>query len=153
MKVLLLKDVKGTGKAGEIKEVKDGYGRNFLVAKGLAKIATDEVIEQYKKEQEEKKRREAEEIQAAQELQKKLDEIKVIICRKAGKGGSLFGAVTKEEIVEAYKKQFGIELDKKSIEVTHGLKHIGIYSLDIRLGHGIHGTLHIEVEEKGKGLC
>ncbi|HIC10324.1 MAG TPA: 50S ribosomal protein L9 [Campylobacterales bacterium] len=147
MKVLLLQDVKGTGKKGEIKEVKDGYGRNFLIKKGLAKIATDEVIERFRKEEEERKRREQEELEEAKKLSEKLKHIRVTIRKKAGKNGALFGAVTKDEIVEAFKKEFGIELDKKSIEITHGLKHVGIYSLDVKLGHGIHGILNIEVGE------
>ncbi len=146
MKVLLLKDVKGTGKKGEIKEVKDGYGRNFLVARGLAKVATDEVVTDFKEDEAKRVQREKEELAEAQEVAEKLKAIRVTIRRKAGENGSLFGAVTKDDVVEAFQKQFKIELDKKSIEVTHGLKHVGVYSLDVKLGHGIHGTLNIDIE-------
>lgn len=146
MKVLLLKDVRGTGKAGEIKDVKDGYGMNFLVAKGFAKVATNEVIEQFKKDKADKLVRDKVEAKYAHDLNARLKEIKVTIPRKSGKNGALFGAVTKDDIVEAFKTQFSIALDKKHIEVTHGLKHLGVFSLDVKLGHGIHGTLHIEIE-------
>ncbi len=145
MKVLLLKDVAGTGKAGDIKDVKDGFGRNFLVGKGLAKIATDDVIAEFKKAEIDKKRAEELEIENAKLLASKLSKIRILLRKKAGENGSLFGAVTKDEIVEAYKTQFNIELDKKHIEVSHGLKHTGVYSLDIKLGHSIHSSLHIEI--------
>ena len=146
MKVLLLKDVRGTGKAGEIKEVKDGYGMNFLVAKGFAKVATNEVIEQFKKDEADKLIRDKAAAKAAHELRERLKDIKITIPRKSGKNGALFGAVTKDDIVETFKTQFDITLDKKHIEVTHGLKHIGVFSLDVKLGHGIRATLHIEIE-------
>jgi len=146
MKVLLLKDVRGTGKTGEIKEVKDGYGMNFLVAKGFAKVATNEVIEQFKKDEAEKLIRDKAETENADKLSRQLKDIKVTISRKSGKNGALFGAVTKDDIVEAFRTQFKIELDKKHIEVTHGLKHVGNFSLDVKLGHAIHGTLNIVIE-------
>jgi large subunit ribosomal protein L9 len=146
MKVLLLKDVRGTGAKGEVKDVKDGYGRNFLVKKGLAKIATDEVLKQFEADKKQKAEDEKREIEEANLLKDKLKNIKIVFNRKAGKGGALFGAVTKDDIVEAYKNKFDLEIDKKQIETTHVLKHTGVYTLDLKLGHGIHGSLNIEVE-------
>jgi large subunit ribosomal protein L9 len=146
MRVLLLKDVKGTGAKGEVKDVKDGYGRNFLVKNGLAKIATDEVLEKFKADQKEKAENEKREIAEANTLKEKLKNLKIVFNRKAGKGGALFGAVTKDDIVKAYSEKFGVEIDKKSIETTHVLKHTGVYTLDLKLGHGIHGSLNIEIE-------
>ena len=145
MKVLLIKDVKSLGKAGEIKEVKDGYGQNFLIAKGFAKRATDEVIEEWKKEQEEMKQREAEEIARLKEIEQKLGEIKVVIKHKLGANGSLYGAVTKEEIAEALKAQEGIEIDKKSIEIKHPIKTAGNFDISVKLGHGIHAHMNVEI--------
>jgi large subunit ribosomal protein L9 len=145
MRVLLLKDVKGTGKKGEVKEVKDGYGRNFLVAKGFARVATDEVVDQFEKDKVEQAQREREEIASAKELSEKLNKLRLGFQRKAGENGALFGAVTKDDIVAGYQEKFGIELNKKHIE-THVLKHTGVYSLDIKLGHGVHGVLNIEIE-------
>jgi len=145
MKVLLIKDVKSLGKAGEIKEVKDGYGHNFLIAKGFAKLATPEVLRQY----EAKKRREAQE--AAQELAKlkdyeaKLAKVKLLIKRPLGANGSLFGAVTKEEIANDLNAQEGFDIDKKMIEIDKPIKATGVYDISIKLGHGIHATLNLEI--------
>lgn len=146
MKVLLLEDVRGTGKKGEIKDVSDGYGRNFLVKKGKAKVATDEVISEWNEAEKVRKESEAKALEQAKEYSKKLKELRVLIKQKAGESGSLFGAVTKDDIVEAFKTQHSIELDKKHIETTHGLKHTGTYLLDIKFGHGIHGELNIDIE-------
>ena len=145
MKVLLIKDVKSLGKAGEIKEVKDGYGQNFLIAKGFAKRATDEVIEAWKKEQEEKARREAEEIERLKALEKQLGEVKLVITHKLGANGALYGAVTKEEIAQALKVQEGIEIDKKAIEIDKPIKTAGNFTISVKLGHGIHAKLDLEV--------
>jgi len=145
MKVLLIKDVKSLGKAGEIKEVKDGYGQNFLIAKGFAKLATDEVIEAWKKEQEALKKREAEELARLKEIEKKLQEIKLTIHHKLGANGALYGAVTKEEIAEALKAQEGIEIDKKSIEIKNPIKTAGNFDISVKLGHGIHAHLNLEI--------
>jgi large subunit ribosomal protein L9 len=146
MKVLLLEDVRGTGKKGEIKDVSDGYGRNFLVKKNKAKVATDEVVAEWQEAEKVRKENEAKTLQQAKEYSKKLKELRVTIKRKAGESGSLFGAVTKDDILEAFKTQHSIELDKKHIETTHGLKHLGTYVLDIKFGHGIHGELNIDIE-------
>jgi large subunit ribosomal protein L9 len=145
MKVLLIKDVKSLGKAGEIKEVKDGYGQNFLIAKGFAKRATDEVIEAWKKEQEEMAKREAEEIARLKDIEKRLADVKLVIKHKLGANGSLYGAVTKEEIAEALKAQEGIEIDKKSVEIKNPIKTAGNFDISVKLGHGIHATLHLEI--------
>jgi len=145
MKVLLIKDVKSLGKAGEIKEVKDGYGQNFLIAKGFAKRATDEVIEEWKKEQEEMAKREAEEIARLKEIEKRLGDIKLVIRHKLGANGSLYGAVTKEEIAEALKAQEGIEIDKKSVEIKQPIKTAGNFDISLKLGHGIHAHLNLEI--------
>jgi large subunit ribosomal protein L9 len=145
MKVLLIKDVKSLGKTGEIKEVKDGYGQNFLIAKGFAKRATDEVIEAWKKEQEERAKQEAEEIARLKDIEKRLADVKLVIKHKLGANGSLYGAVTKEEIAEALKAQEGIEIDKKSVEIKNPIKTAGNFDISVKLGHGIHATLHLEI--------
>jgi large subunit ribosomal protein L9 len=146
MKVLLIKDVKSLGKAGEIKEVKEGYGRNFLIGKGFAKHATDEVIEQWKKDQEEMAKQEADEIARLKELEKKLGEIKLQIHKKLGANGSLYGAVTKDEIAHQLLEQHGIEVDKKTVELEkNAIKATGNYDISIKLGHGIHAKLNLEI--------
>lgn len=145
MKVLLIKDVKGLGKAGELKEVKDGYGKNFLIGKGFAKLGTNEVLKQYEAEQKRKIAAEAAELERLQELDKTLSKITLIIKRSLGANGSLFGAVTKEEIAKELESQHGIEVDKKNIEIDLPIKSTGIYNISVKLGHGIHSNLKTEI--------
>lgn len=146
MKVLLTKDVKGVGKAGEIKEVADGYGKNFLIGKGLAQAATHEVLKRYESDQKKKAASEAAEIERLNLIKTQLANIKVTIVKKLGNTGHLFGAVTKEEISDALKAQHNIEIDKKELDVKHGIKTTGLHDLDLKLGHGIHATLHLEIK-------
>ncbi len=146
MKVLLTKDVKGVGKAGEIKEVADGYGKNFLIGKGLALAATNEVLKKYEADQRKKAANEAAEIERLNAVKARLADIKVVITKKLGNTGHLFGAVTKDEIAEALKAQHGIEIDKKELDAKHGIKTTGMHELDLKLGHGIHATLHLEIQ-------
>ncbi len=146
MKVLLIKDVKGLGKAGEIKEVKDGYGQNFLIGKGFAKHATNEVIKKHQASERKKAEAEANEIEAMKALSSKLDKLQIVITKKLGNTGHLFGAVTKEEIAQALKEQHGIEIDKKHINHKEALKTTGTHDLDLKLGHGIHATLHVDIK-------
>jgi len=146
MKVLLIKDVKSLGKVGEIKEVKEGYGRNFLIGKGFAKHATDEVIEQWKIDQADIAKKEADEIASLKEIEKKLANIKLQIHKKLGANGSLYGAVTKDEIAHELADQHGIEVDKKTVELEkNAIKGTGIYEISIKLGHGIHAKLNLEI--------
>lgn len=145
MKVLLIKDVKGLGKAGEVKEVKDGYGKNFLVGNGLALQGTNEVLNKYNAEQKRKEAIEATEIEEAKALSEKLKTFTLIIKHKAGEKGSLFGAITNKEISEELKKQTDIDIDKKDIVVKKAIKSTGLYEVDCKLGHAIHGSLTIDV--------
>jgi large subunit ribosomal protein L9 len=146
MKVLLTKDVKGVGKAGEIKDVADGYGKNFLIGKGLALLATNEVLKKYESEQRKKAANEAAEIEQLNAIKAKLADIKVVIRKKLGDTGHLFGSVTKDEIAHALMEQHGIEIDKKELDAKHGIKTTGLHALDLKLGHGIHATLHLEIK-------
>ncbi|RXJ70003.1 50S ribosomal protein L9 [Halarcobacter ebronensis] len=145
MKVLLIKDVKGTGKAGEVKEVKDGYGKNFLIAKGFALHATQEVLDNYKEEQRIKAEQEAKEIAQAKELAQKLDSTKLTISHKVGANGHLIGSVTSKEISEALQEQFGIEVDKKAITLKDKIKSVGIVEVDCKLGHSVHANLKVDI--------
>ncbi|MGZ8546975.1 MAG: 50S ribosomal protein L9, partial [Sulfuricurvum sp.] len=138
MKVLLTKDVKGVGKTGEIKEVADGYGKNFLIGKGLALLATHEVMKKYESDQRRKAANEAAEIEHLSAIKSKLSEIKVVIRKKLGDTGNLFGSVTKDEIAHALLDQHSIEIDKKELDAKQGIKTVGLHDLDLKLGHGIH---------------
>jgi len=147
MKILLIKDIKSLGKKGEIKEVKEGYGRNFLIAKGFAKLATKDVIKEWEEEQ--KKNAEIEALEIAELTKEKevLEKLTINITKKLGNNGHLYGAVTKEDITEALKEQTKIEIDKKQINAKN-IKSIGEHIVDIKLGHSIHAKLKINVEGK-----
>ncbi len=145
MKVLLIKDVKALGVAGEIKEVKDGYGKNFLIGKGYAKHATPEVIESWKKEQEKLQEMLANEIQEAKEIQEKIDSQKFTVKHKVGANGHLIGSVTNKEIQQIMFEQAQISIDKKQITLKEKIKTIGIFEVDCKLGHGIHAIAKIDV--------
>ena len=146
MKVLLIKDVKSLGQTGEVKEVKPGYGQNFLIKKGFAKPATPEIIAEHEAELKRKAQEEAAEIARLKEIAEKLDKLEVIITKKVGNNGHLFGAITKEEVANALKEQHGIEIDKKHITDKTAIKTIGEHDLDLKLGHGIHAKLHVDVQ-------
>ena len=146
MKVLLIKDVKSLGKAGEVKEVKDGYGKNFLIGKGFAKHATEEVIAQHAEEERQKAEDLANEIAALKEMAAKLDKAEIIITKKVGENGHLFGSITKDEVATALLEQHNIVIDKKHITDKVAIKEIGEHDLDLKLGHGIHAKLHVDVQ-------
>ncbi len=145
MKVLLIKDVKTLGKAGELKEVADGYGKNFWIGKGLALHATTEVINKWKSEQKKLAEKEAKEIADAKELAEKLNATKLTIKHKIGANGHLIGSVTNKEIAESLEVQFSIIIDKKNISVDKKFKSVGIYEVDCKLGHSIHATLKVDI--------
>ena len=145
MKVLLTKDVKSLGKAGEIKEVADGYGKNFLIGKGLALLATTEVLNRWKAEQKKAAENEAKQIAEAKELAEKINATKLSIKHKIGANGHLIGSVTNKEIAESLEDQFSIMLDKKNISLDKKIKSVGIYEVDCKLGHAIHASLKVDI--------
>jgi len=145
MKVLLIKDVKSLGKIGEVKEVKDGYGKNFLIAKGFAKHATAEVLEQWAQEQAKIKETMAEELKEANHLKEVINSSKFIIKHKVGANGHLIGSVTNKEIAAAMYEQADIAIDKKSITVKDKIKTIGTFIADCKLGNGVHAEVTIDV--------
>lgn len=146
MKVLLIKDVKNLGKKGEVKEVKDGYGKNFLIGKGFARHATPEILTQHAQDELIVAENLEKEVSALKEIAKKLDKVKIIITKKLGQNGHLFGSVTKDEIATALKNQHNITIDKKHINEKTAIKTIGEHNLDFKLGHGLHAVLHVDVQ-------
>lgn len=146
MRVLLTKDVKSLGKAGEIKEVKDGYGKNFLIAKGFAKHATDAVIEEWKAEQARLAKEMAQEVASLEELKAKLEELTLKITHKLGANGVLFGSITNKEIASELEAQHNITIDKKNMELKSAIKSTGVFEIKVKLGHAINAQLSVEVE-------
>jgi len=144
MKVLLIKDVKTLGKAGEIKEVKDGYGQNFLIGKGLARLATPDVVEAWKDEKERKEKELKEEL-ARLETEKVTLQSKPLKIEKPNAPVGIQGSVGNGDIADAIQQQCDITIDKKQINLKKALKSTGIHEVDIKLGHAIHATVQVEV--------
>ena len=125
MKVVLLADVKGSGKKGELVNVSDGYARNFLFPKKLAKEANAQALNELKNAEESKAFKIKQETEAAQASADKINGKSVSILAKAGQGGKLFGSVTAKEIAEAIKKQYGVDIDKRKIDTKGDMKAFG----------------------------
>lgn len=147
MKVILQQDVKGQGKKGQLVEVSDGYGRNFLLAKKLAVLATPENMNTMRQQEKAKKAQEAAEKAEAQATAEKLKELSVTIAAKAGEGGRLFGAVTAKEVSDALKAQHGINIAKAKLVLEEPIKACGGYQIKAKLGYEITGTVKVVVTE------
>ena len=147
MKVILQQDVKGQGKKGQLVEVSDGYGRNFLLAKKLAVLATPENMNTMRQQEKAKKAQEAAEKAEAQAIAKKLADLTVTIPAKAGEGGRLFGAVTAKEVSDALKAQHGISIAKAKLVLDEPIKACGGYQIKAKLGYEITGTVKVVVTE------
>ena len=147
MKVILLQDVKGQGKKGQLINVSDGYGRNFLLAKKLAVLATPENINTMKQQEKAKKAQEAAEKAEAEATAKKLESLTTKIVAKAGEGGRLFGAVTAKEVSEALAAQHGITIAKAKLVLEEPIKACGGYKLKAKLGYEVVGIVNVMVVE------
>lgn len=147
MKVIFNVDVKGQGKKGEMKEVSDGYARNYLLPRKLAMEANADNLNAYKLKEKAKAAQIAKEKAAAQETAAKLSGIQVKIAAKAGSAGKLFGSVTSKEISEALREQFGIEIEKQKIVQAEPIKSFGTFEVKCKLGYEITGTVSVLVVE------
>ena len=146
MKVILLQDVKGKGKKGQMLEVSDGYARNFMLPKKLAIEATPDAINTMKMNDKATQERIAKEKAAALETSKKLRAMTLIVKAKGGGAGRLFGAVTNAEIAAALEKQ-GVKLDKRKIVLNETIKNVGTYTATCKLGYEINAPLTVKIEE------
>ena len=147
MKVILLQDVKGKGKKGQMLEVSDGYARNFMLPKKLAIEATPDAINTMRMNDKATAERIAREKAEALDTSKKLRELTVVVTAKGGGNGRLFGAVTTQEIAAALEKQAGIKLDKRKLVLSENIKNVGTYTVNCKLGYEITAPLTIKVEE------
>lgn len=147
MKVILQQDVKGHGKKGQMVEVSDGYGRNYLLPRKLAVEATAENVNTMKMQDKAKKAREAEEKAQAQATAEKLKSCQVKISAKAGQGGRLFGSITSKEISEELKKQHGLDVNKSKIVQNDPIKSFGSFEVKCKLGYEVTGTIYVLVTE------
>lgn len=147
MKVILLQDVKGKGKKGQMLEVSDGYARNFMLPKKMAIEATPDAINTMKMNDKAAQERIAKEKAEALATSKKLREMTVTVTAKGGGAGRLFGAVTTQEIAAALEKQSGIKLDKRKLVLAENIKNVGTYTVTCKLGYEITAPLTVKIEE------
>lgn len=144
MKVIFKADVKGQGKKGEVKEVSDGYARNYLIPRGLAVEATEGNLKQLASQKEKEAERQAQQKAAAEQLAAKLNEMVLTIKAKAGEGGRLFGAVTAKRLAEELASQ-GVKVDRKTIQLPEPIRELGTTQVEIRLFPGVQAMLRVQV--------
>ena len=148
MIVILLKDVKGTGKAGDVVKVSDGYARNMLIPRGMAKEATDGNVRSLEKAKAVQAQKDADAKAAAEKLAEELKEKEIVIRTKGGEGGKLFGSITSKDIEAAVKEQLGVKIDKKKIQMESPIKHIGSFEVPVKLVGGVAAVIRVKVEAK-----
>ena len=146
MKVVLLTDVKGHGKKGDVVEASDGYARNFLFPKKLAIEADNAALNELKNREESAAHHKAEEIKAAKETAALLDGKTVTIKAKAGANGKLFGSVTSKDVAEAISKEYALKLDKRKV-IVDDIKTFGTYPVEVKLYNGISASMFVMVAE------
>lgn len=147
MKVILLQDIRGKGKKGQMIEASDGYARNYLLPRKMAVEATADNVNTMKMNDKAKAEQMAREKAQAQEFAEKLKDITVKLKAKSGNGGRLFGSITSQEVADALKQQSGIAIDKKKIVQDEPIKSFGTFSLKAKLGYEIVATITVHVSE------
>ncbi len=145
MKVILLKDVKGLGKAGNIVKASDGHARNYLIPRGLAKEATEGGIKNLKLKKAAEEKRKAEELERAKALADKISSLTVKLKSKSGEGGKLFGSITTKDIAEAIGKQHNIDVDKRKIQLDNPIKELGTTVVEIKVYPEVSAKLKVDV--------
>ena len=147
MKVILLEDVKKLGKKGDLIDVADGYARNYLFPRNLAREATEGGIKQLKQEKAALENKKKKELQQAKELAAKLSKTTVTLKVKSGDQGKLFGSVTSKDISKALKEQHKIEVDRRKIELPEPIKSLGSYEVDVKLATEVDAKLNVKIVE------
>ncbi len=145
MKVILLKDIKDLGKTGEIKELADGYARNYLIPRGMADEATKDKLKEIEEKNLKAQKTKQKEVTSAEDLKGKLDGKSIQINLKTGGGDKLFGAVTSKEVAELIEKQLKIKIDRKKIEIAEPIKHLGDYVIRVKLYPSIQAEIKLTV--------
>lgn len=148
MKVVLLQDVKGSGKKGELVNVSDGYARNFLFPRKLAKEANAQAINEIKNAEDSRRFKIETDMANANKSKEKLEDKIISITAKAGKNGKLFGSVTSKEISAEIKKQFGIDVDKRKVTIDGEIKAFGTYNCEVKLYQGVVAKIKVKVSEE-----
>lgn len=144
MDVILLKDVEHLGEAGEIHEVADGYGRNYLIPQGMARVATDGVVRHQREIQRQQARKEAVKKEQAEELMKELEDMQVVFSAKTGEDNRIFGTVTTQQIAVELSNR-GFDIDRRDISLDEEIREVGVYTATISLMEDVTATLDIQV--------
>lgn len=147
MKVILLEDVKALGKKGQVVDVSDGYGKNFILKKKLGVEANGANMNDLKLQKAQNEKLAKEQLEAAKALAARLEEMSVTLSIKAGEGGRAFGSVSSKEIAAAYKEQNNVEIDKKKIQLPEALKTFGTHEVPVKLHPQVTGILRVKVFE------
>lgn len=147
MKVIFLKDVKGKGKKGEVKNVADGYAHNFLLKQGLAVEASSANVSSLNAQKKKEEKLAAEELEDAKKLKTVIDELTVELTAKSGEGGRLFGSITSKQIAEELQKKHGIKIDKRKIELEDAIRSLGYTKVPVKLHTEVTATLNVHVKE------
>lgn len=146
MKVILTQDVKGKGKKDQLVEVSDGYARNFLLPKGLAKEATNTNINIMNGKNDAEAHRQKVALEEAEATKAKMESVEVVLSAKAGDNGKLFGSITSKDVAEALTMQHHIKLDKKKFVLPDGIKSLGTTTVDVKIYQGVTGKLKVTVK-------
>lgn len=147
MKIILLEDVKTLGKKGQVVEVSDGYARNFVLPKKLGIEANGKNMNDLKLQKANEEKIAQEQLEAAQEFAALMETKEVAVAIKSGEGGRTFGSISSKEIAEEAKKQCGLEIDKKKIQMSEPIKNLGVYEVAVRLHPKVTGKLKVKVQE------
>lgn len=150
MKVILIEDVPGLGKIGEVKNVAPGYARNYLIPRGLAVVATPGAVQEWRARLKARMEREAREAEKASELAERISGLTLTFQAKAGPTGRLYGSVTTSDIAEALGRELGLEIDRRKIE-SDPLREVGEHTVIVRLARDTRAALRVVVEAEGEG--
>ncbi|UUX33056.1 50S ribosomal protein L9 [Fundicoccus culcitae] len=148
MKVILLEDVKKQGKKGQVIEVSDGYGRNYLIKNNLAKLADSSAMSQWNAEKQAKQRIAEEELAEAKELKEKIEDKNTVvkIYAKSGDDGRLFGTIPSKQIADELNKQYKISIDRRKINLSQNLSALGFHNVEVKLHPEVTATIRVHVE-------
>ena len=150
MKLILLKDVDKLGEEGEIVTVKDGYGRNFLIPRRLARVASDGAVRHQKEIQRQSSRKHAKVREDADKVKEQLEGAQVVIAAKTGEENRIFGTVTSQQVSVELKKQ-GFDIDRRDIELEEDIRMIGVYSATVKIYRDLNATVKIQVISESSG--
>ncbi|WP_227395032.1 50S ribosomal protein L9 [Jeotgalibacillus aurantiacus] len=148
MKVIFLKDVKGKGKKGEVKNVADGYAHNFLLKNNLAVEANNANLSQVSAQKKKQEKEAQQELEEAKKLKETVEALTVELKAKSGEGGRLFGSITSKQIAEELKKRHNIKVDKRKIEMDDAIRSLGYTNVPVKLHNEVTATLKVHVTKE-----